>query len=487
MTNIFNKKKSILFQRIAFCFATLVLTASCSPPKGDLSKLPTNDYADAEPQVGQKLQRLIAKVKENPGDAAAWGMLGMNLHVHGFPDDAIASFSEAYELDGEEFRWPYYAAFVALEKGDASAFDWLLKARKVRENYAPLHVRIGEFLLKEQRFDLARSAFERAQRYDSRLSQAEHGLAKVAEAKGETRLAIDHAKNALRLNPRHHEAAALLRSLYRQAGDEQKSAQFGGGSAPGTPVKMVEPLIGAMMLEGVSRYWYVLRGKDYLAAGKYVKAISELELARGIKDGAEVNNDLGYCFLQLGKIDDATRYFAKAVEMAPNNAVYLGDYGNALAKIGDPRGEKLMRKALDLVPGDPAVVSLASQFYREKNRWLETVDVYRRAHRADSDSYLFQYNLAWFLAVSPDADARNPKEALAVIEAMQKNTDLSHRDILELFSVVYAANKDFPKALRYSQQAIARAAKTKNARLVQTLRRRHELFEKRVAWTLGMR
>jgi tetratricopeptide (TPR) repeat protein len=64
-----------------------------------------------------------------------------------------------------------------------------------------------------------------------------------------------------------------------------------------------------------------------------------------------VLNTLAIACAWNGKTDEALRYGGRAMELAPMEAVYVGNHGYALADAGQlAEGENLMRKALAMNP-----------------------------------------------------------------------------------------------------------------------------------------
>ncbi len=78
---------------------------------------PVLDLAGVDPAVVALVESAQAKVKQTPGDAQAWGLLGMVLYANDFTAESADCFRQAARLDTREPRWPYYRA-VALTSVD---------------------------------------------------------------------------------------------------------------------------------------------------------------------------------------------------------------------------------------------------------------------------------------------------------------------------------------------------------------------------------
>ncbi len=86
-------------------------------------------------------------------------------------------------------------------------------------------------------------------------------------------------------------------------------------------------------------------------------------------------------------------------------------------------------------------------------RYAEAAADLEKAGALDSDWAWPLNSLAWLLITCPDPSVRNPKKALAAAQkALQR--ERSHQ-ILDTLACAYAANGDFPRAVKVEQDAVA--------------------------------
>lgn len=138
---------------------------------------------------------LAAFVRERVDDAVAnaqsgalRGRLAMAYDANGFDEAAIASYSQAAELDADEFLWPYLRALLLAHQGNYErAIEDLGRALAIDGDYAPAWLWRGTWLLDLGRASGAAEAFRRARELapeESTRVAAEAGLARGLLAQG---------------------------------------------------------------------------------------------------------------------------------------------------------------------------------------------------------------------------------------------------------------------------------------------------------------
>ena len=125
---------------------------------------------------------------------------------------------------------------------------------------------------------------------------------------------------------------------------------------------MDDPLVSRFAEEGVSQLWYRERGQIYFDRGETAKALQQFQAALKIRNDARTHHNIGLCYLAMRQFGLATRSLKTAVDMAPHNAVYLSDLGDAFLRSGNPEGEQYLRQALGKKPAEPLIVSTLGQY-----------------------------------------------------------------------------------------------------------------------------
>ena len=128
-----------------------------------------------------RLGAMLAAPDTNVAElAATYGRLGALYAAHRLYSGAELSFGNARALDPQDFRWPYYAAHVALEHGEAQqALGYLAEATRIDPRYPPLPLRRGEALLGLNRLEEARAAYAQAAAVPDLRAAGLYGLAQI--------------------------------------------------------------------------------------------------------------------------------------------------------------------------------------------------------------------------------------------------------------------------------------------------------------------
>ena len=311
--------------------------ANPSTPSAEavFQSLPEFDLQGAEPQVVEKILKLKSALKGNVSSAEAWGKLAMNLHVHDFKQESIACYREASALAPSDFRWTYYLAVVLQDTGSEYTERWIQQSIQLKPDYAPLHVRYGNLLFAARKIDAAAREYQIANEKNGNLSHALLGLGRVALARGKINEAFDDLRRAQTINPQHTEVHGLLAELYRRQ-TQPELAQRETMIAQQLPkeTQIPDPLMGQWAEEGVSSYWYDMRGRAYLQNGNIPEAIQQLEMATRFGSEPEYFNTLGVAYMYAHQYEKAVAQHRHALELNPNSVQAQNNLAAALFELG---------------------------------------------------------------------------------------------------------------------------------------------------------
>jgi tetratricopeptide (TPR) repeat protein len=224
----------------ASCLAGLLLLAGpVSLPADALSELPARwqqrlqavpeaDISGVErigqDSITQTRQRLADRLSTEPADNAelAEGYASLAALYQLFRIDAAAAlcWDNARQLQPGEFRWHYYAGYLALTRGQsARALELLEQARTLDPDYPALDLRLGQLWLETNRLPQARAALQRAATTPGLRAAALYYLGQLELLQRDYAAARDHLSEALSLNPEASEVHYPLAQAYRQLGE----------------------------------------------------------------------------------------------------------------------------------------------------------------------------------------------------------------------------------------------------------------------------
>ncbi len=169
----------------------------------------------------------------------------------------------------------------------------------------------------------------------------------------------------------------------------------------------------------------------------------------------EAHSGLGNVLLALGDAPGAMARQRKAIELSPTYANAHANLGRVHEALGElDAAESAYRAALRIDPDSPNAIGALADLLVGRKRWREGLDFLRElVRRAPTDRALAR-NLAWWLATCPADAVRDPRGALALVEADLPREDLGAQD-LDTIAAVLAANGRFDEARALVERALA--------------------------------
>jgi tetratricopeptide (TPR) repeat protein len=411
-----------------------------------LAFVPTPELDGTEPQVAEKTRALIADLRAHPTSAAAWGKLAMTLDAHNFRPEAILSYQKAAALDDRDFRWPYLCGIALKEMGSSDAVMWYQRARTLRADFAPLHVRLAQAFVDEGRWTEARAAFQEALRVDHSFPPAYMGLGRLALLDGHLEESRTYLRQSLTLAPDLRDAKALLSEVERRTGEASQSHR--------SLRRMVrlpkrgrlrDAITTARDAEGVSSSWDESRGHVYMSREQFPQAIEEFQKALAIRPTADLHNNIAACLYNLGRTDAALEHLHRALAMEP-------EHPEANCNLG----------ILEMNAGhrDQAIAS------------------FRKAVERGSENPIVRQSLAWLLATRFNSSHDDAREAVTLISTVADGEEDDNPDTLRIWAAAYARAGLFPEARAAAAKGLQRAELLHVTDLADGLRRNLASYEK---------
>jgi tetratricopeptide (TPR) repeat protein len=193
--------------------------------------------------------------------------------------------------------------------------------------------------------------------------------------------------------------------------------------------------------------------------------------------------DLGEALYSSGRVPAALSHFDRAVQIDPTQAGVYSAMGVALLEIGRPE-ESLasLEKAIALDPNSNDAHYNLGNTYLQMGRAREAVVEYQKALDLLADDTQSMNNLAWVLATSPDALARDGTKAVQVAERADVLTNNASPTISATLAAAYAEAGRFPDAIRTAQRAIQLALKEGNSGRAESIRTQLSSYESGLAF-----
>lgn len=195
---------------------------------------------------------------------------------------------------------------------------------------------------------------------------------------------------------------------------------------------------------------------------------------------------LAEAYRRRNMLAESAEAYQATIAMNPNNHLAAISLSELFLRLQRPEdAERTLREALDVPrPPDAKGESPVHSVLRAKMGDLHlmrgqvdaAMEQYRLALVDWSDNYRADNSLAWVLATSPDAKRRDPKQATALATKACELTQRQNPSMLGTLAAAYAADGQFPIAVKTAQEALALAKKNNDPSVPQleTQLRLHE-------------
>jgi tetratricopeptide (TPR) repeat protein len=457
----------------AFVFMPIAL-AQAPPPQPapaastdvrDLSRpeaIPSPDLTGVEAPIRARIldaQKRVAQIDATQGSrgAAAYGSLGELYHAYGFTDAAAACYREAGILDPDEFRWHYYAALLARERGDLAEAEAGLKiALRLHPIDELPQLRLAEIVAQANRLDEAEHLYRSVLDRNASDVPALHGLGKVALARRQYAQAADYLQRALALDPGAAYLHYPLAMAYRGMGQADKAQAELNQHGPAAPALM-DPYLAEIrdLKTGKSDLW--IRGSEQMSAGDFAGGINTYRsLVELDPKDALAKTYLGAALARAGMTAEALRELNAAVEIAPANAEVHYCLGIVLVRVGrDADAIQHLRRALEADPHlKEAHFQLANALMRNRE-FTAAAEQYGYARDEDAKNGFAAVMQAMAFVRQGDYAS-----ALSVLEAahssMPADPDIGNALSRILAAAPEAKLRDGARAVRIMQELVAR-------------------------------
>jgi tetratricopeptide (TPR) repeat protein len=237
---------------------------------------------------------------------------------------------------------------------------------------------------------------------------------------------------------------------------------------------------------------FLHRGIANMQLDKLEEARADFEKAiqLGTKDGAVYIN-LGNVLQRQGQTQEALLHYSKGIELVPDAAFPYIERSSVLMEMQQyPEAAADLEKALKLEPKSPEAFNnrgvlhrLQGQYdaaiqdyskaielfgkypsahanrgfaHRQLGRYAEALKDFNKALEFDPISAEIANDAAWLLATCPDEKIRDPQRALKLAEQAAAGTNREDGQSLDTLAAAYAANGQFPEAVKAGEAAIER-------------------------------
>ncbi|MBZ5493996.1 MAG: tetratricopeptide repeat protein [Acidobacteriia bacterium] len=297
------------------------------------SLLQKQQYSQAE----EKLQALIATQAENP---QAWFDLGFAQSHQGKNAEAIAAYKKATQLDPKWFEAQQNLGLALAKSGDLTASASALKTAVTltpttggKQALADAWLSLAQVTEESQPQD-ALAAYQKAAELDPENSEAQLGIARMAEHSGNAAAAEQQYLKLAEAG--NNNSIEQLISLYL------KQKRFSDAESWLHKYISANPQSTAAELQ---------LGKLQAAEGKLQEAIATLEPLYRTSPDSTIARDLASLYLETKQYPAAADLLRPLIAQNPTDAQLHLDYGTALMhQLKYPEAQTILLKAVQLNP-----------------------------------------------------------------------------------------------------------------------------------------
>lgn len=471
--------------------------ALSEPPQawvGRVQPVPEPDILGADSVAQKTLAATRAQVAARLNDPAAqaeqlgraFGDLGALYHVYGINRGAKDCYANAMALEPGNFRWPYYAGYLALRSGRLdAALQHFARAEKLDPSYAPLKLRRAEAYVELDRTAEAKPLLESAAKEPGLRAAALFHLGQIELLERDPKSAVARFEEALKLDPQASQIHYPLGQALRALGETDKAREELDRHGTKEP-RVADPLIDELnALENGSRPHFIA-GMQAMHNGDYAAATEAFERGLALEPG---NRDARVSYARVlflkGDTDAARRELLKVLDAEPKHP--LANFLVALIYEADGQTDLAMKRYEKILAAKPdeagAQYFLANLLFRAGD-FSEAAAHYHAAFVAtpDAEPAGLLYLVAKKRSGTPDRVLRKELEAMlkedpnrqlvryALIRLLVASDDPTVRDAKEAKEQAGTLAAGAPPTLSNREaSALARAAAGETAQAVQDL------------------
>lgn len=332
-------------------------------------------------ELSKRIQNASTQAKEGPDQLDGLAELSRLYDANGYTRRAWECYAALVLVEPSEPRWPYLFGKILAGYGELEeAAPLFRRAVDLEPSYLPSHIRLADTLLKQNRFEEAKDAYEDALKTAPESAYALVGLARVAIANDDLPLAREHLEDAVRLTD-YKIGADLLGDVYERLGlpalekDVLQKMEWGSYADLPDPwsLTLMDDCYDAYQVS-IAGGWVVHQGDIYTGL-RYIKRAIDLA-----PDTAVLHFQIAGIYMNLNELDKAEEHFKRCVEIQPDFA----DAWLTLIEIAKRKqSPTLVRRTLDLAlraaPDSPSLNIEKGKMLLAQKRVADSIPYFERS------------------------------------------------------------------------------------------------------------
>ncbi|HJZ79489.1 MAG TPA: tetratricopeptide repeat protein [Pyrinomonadaceae bacterium] len=386
-----------------------------------LSPIHWPEVTKLEPEVREQLlsvEKELTAVINNKSlpeaaRADAYGKAGKIYQAYSLTVPARECYGNATLLAPKDFRWLYLLAKIDQQEGRVEdAIRRFESAGKLKPEYLPVQVNLGNIYLELNRVESADASFNQVLAQDPKNAVAFYGLGQLALSGRHYADAVSYFEKALQQVPGANRIHYSLALAYRGLGDlaraESHLAQRGT-----VGVRVIDPLFDELLELIEGERIHLVRGRTAFEAKRFADAAKEFRKAIAASpDSVAGHLNLATALVQMNELDAAVIEFKTALRLDPENTnahFNLAIVLDTQNKFDEAAGE--LQALLKTTPGDAGARLFLGKELVKAERRPEALAQFVLVMNANPDN-----EEAVLQAVALLLEARAYGQALALLE-----------------------------------------------------------------------
>lgn len=372
------------------------------------------------------------------------------------------------------------------------------RAIAVTKDNAVAECNLSAALMDQGRKTEALDHLKEALRIDPEYVQALNNMGIFLADEGKLDAAADYFKTVLRLHPDFAEAHFQLGMiLYHEGRLDDAMAAFRSAvrfnpvldkahanlglilAGQGRVDEATAEFMAALACGPNNAYAHNGLGRILESRGNLTEAAKQYSAALQTKpDFADAHDNLGAVLAAQGKFPEAADQFQAALKIQPDFAEAHCNFGNALAAQGRPA--EAATEYAEALRGQPdyleAHFNLALALVQTGHA-AEAIPHYRAVLRLKPGFVPGMEKLAWLLATNPDAGLRDGAESLRLANLAAQSGQPADAGLWDVLAAAYAETGKFTEAADAAGKALNAAQSAGRTNLAANIQKRLELYK----------
>ncbi|MDQ8182708.1 tetratricopeptide repeat protein [Pelagicoccus sp. SDUM812005] len=373
-----------------------------------------------------RIQKATTQAQEGPTPIEGLATLSRLYHANGFTREAWQCYAALVLAEPDQARWPYLFARILAGYGQLEeASPLFARASELAPDYTPARIRLGDTLLKQNKFEEAQSAYQKTLSQDPANAYALVGLARVAIARDDYPLARTHLEKAVQTT-NYQIGADLLGDVYKKLNLPHLENRVLQNTAWGSYADIPDPWSLSLMDDCYDAYQVSIAGGWVAHQGDLRKGLRYMRRAVELDpDNATLQYQIGGAYLALDDLERAEEHYRRCVELQPDYAdAWLALIDIAQRRQSPTLTRRTLEAALRAAPNSPSLniekgkALLALKRFNQALPYFEK-SIELRPHEAVgyielARAYLAQERIEEGIAQMREALLREPNNPIAL-------------------------------------------------------------------------